>query len=233
MQIAALAGPSRPTGARQIEPLAALSYRLQTFRFLLDRFWPEPGHRRLVDLGAGHGLFAQMASHRGFSVTAVDARPQWTLADALAMERDQARRAQPDIAWIEGDVRSFDTAGFDVVLAIGLTYHLPLQAQRGFLRQTVGRATVVDTEIYDPDDPDAAACERLRPVVMDGYDGALCRETGDLWSSIDNAESFWPSHDAMLRMCADAGRASVIAVGAPYRSRFGWRQWYVLDAQPA
>ncbi|MYZ46567.1 methyltransferase domain-containing protein [Propylenella binzhouense] len=229
MRIAALAGPTRPTAPRPHEALAALAHRLQAFQFLLDRFWPEPGSRRIVDLGAGHGLFAQIAARRGFSVTAVDARPQWTLADALSIGRKQPSRARPEVAWIEGDVRSFDTAGFDVVLAIGLTYHLPLQAQRDFLRRTAGQATVIDTEIYDPSDPDAAACERLRPVVLDGYDGALCRETGDLWSSIDNEESFWPSHDAMLRMCAGAGRASVIAVGAPYRSRFGWRQWYVLD----
>lgn len=231
MHIQSLAGPSFPPSAQPPGPGLALSMRLRSFDAIVRALWPDPGGAHAVDLGAGHGLFARRARTHGFRVTAVDARDRWTAAQALGVA-DAPARADPDpgIAWIRADVRGFDTRPFDIVLAIGLTYHLPLQAQRDLLSQTAGRPTVIDTEVFDPADPDARACDRLRPVQLEGLDGALCRETGHHWSAADDQLSFWPTHEALLDMCRAAGRRSVTVVEPGYRSRFGPRRWYVLDA---
>lgn len=231
MQIHILPGPAFPRTATAPGPTLATSIRLRSFAALLRQVWPAPQGECAVDLGAGHGMFATLARRHGFRVTAVDARPRWSAAQALGVAQAQSRPAGDEgIAWVQADVRAFDTTPFDIVLAIGLTYHLPLAAQRDLLAQTAGRPTVIDTEVFDAADPAAIACDRLRPVRLDGLEGALCRETGNYWSAADDQESFWPTHDAFLQMCRDAGRRSVTLIEPTYRSQFGPRRWYVLDA---
>jgi SAM-dependent methyltransferase len=231
MQIDILPGHRFPPSARAPGPVLATSMRLRSFGLLLKSLWPHPKGERVVDLGAGHGMFSTMARRHGFHVTAVDARSRWTPGEAAGRVPVQPDpRNLEGIDWVQADVRDFDTGPFDIVLAIGLTYHLPLQAQLDLLAGTAGRPTVIDTEIFDAADPAAIACDRLRPVRQQGYEGALCRETGNLWSAADDQESFWPTHAAFLDMCRASGRRSVAVVEPGYRSRFGPRRWYVLDA---
>lgn len=71
----------------------------------------KPG--RLLDLGTGHGRFAQAAKEMGWQVTAVDARGErfpWT----------------GGIEWIVSDVRDFEfgPGDYDCVSFLGLFYHL-------------------------------------------------------------------------------------------------------------
>lgn len=231
MQIHILPGPRFPDAADAPGPVLATSMRLRSFGALLRQIWPQPQGEHAVDLGAGHGMFSTLARRHGFRVTAVDARPRWTPGQAVGAPGAKPAPAEDgDIAWIQADVRDFDTRPFDIVLAIGLTYHLPLRAQQDLLAQTAGRPTVIDTEVFDATDPAAMACDRLRAVRQGGLDGALCHETGNHWSAADDQESFWPTHDAFLDMCRAAGRRSVTLIEPTYRSRFGPRRWYVLDA---
>lgn len=126
--------------------------------------------------------------------------------------------------------RGLARRAFVTICARPCRWCAPLAAQRDLLAQTAGRPTVIDTEVFDAADPAAIACDRLRPVRLDGLEGALCRETGNYWSAADDQESFWPTHDAFLQMCRDAGRRSVTLIEPTYRSQFGPRRWYVLDA---
>ncbi len=79
------------------------TWRLEIADQLLSLF--PPG--RVIDLGAGHGLFSQLAADRGWDVTAVDARTERFPDD------DRIR-------WIRGDIRDVEVSSFDVVLCLGL-----------------------------------------------------------------------------------------------------------------
>jgi 2-polyprenyl-3-methyl-5-hydroxy-6-metoxy-1,4-benzoquinol methylase len=78
---------------------------LEIFGQLLGLF--PPG--RLVDLGAGHGLFSIAAARVGWEVVAVDARTE-------------RNTSAPGVEWVESDVRDFSLAGFDLVACLGLFY---------------------------------------------------------------------------------------------------------------
>lgn len=218
----------RARGDRRAQAIGTLGLRLRTFRHILDSCLPDRAGRTAVDLGAGHGMFAQVAKRAGYRVTAVDARAPWSL-------REPGSNKDPDLAgmvFVQSDVRRFDPAGFDVILIIGLLYHLTLQDQVDLLARCAGRPVVIDTEVYDDGAvPDDARSRFTGPVKQDGYDGALVSETGDVWSSFDNASSFWHTEDSILRMFADTDCARVQVIEPAYASRFGPRRWYVLNAE--
>jgi 2-polyprenyl-3-methyl-5-hydroxy-6-metoxy-1,4-benzoquinol methylase len=87
-----------------------------TFEKLLELF--RTG--RMVDLGTGHGKFAILAADRGWDVTAVDARvDRWP---------DDSR-----IAWVQEDVRQHVLTPYDLVVCLGLFYHLTCEDQLGLL----------------------------------------------------------------------------------------------------
>ncbi len=231
MQVRAAIGRTTRQIAEAPGPVLAMSLRLRQFDDILRRFWPAPSGLHAVDLGAGHGMFAMRAQRQGFRVTAVDARDRWTPAEAMTgTPPDASAAGLPDIQWIKEDVQGHDLAPYDVILVIGLFYHLTLHVQRDLLLRSAGRPTVIDTEIFDPEDPVSRACERLTPITLEGNAGALLRETGHHWSAASPQPSFWPTHEAFLALCAAAGRQSVTIIDPPYRSRFGPRRWYVLDA---
>ena len=60
-------------------------------------------------------------------------------------------RLPPEIPFVQADVRDFDLSGFDVVLVIGLLYHLPLRDQIGLLHRARGKIVVIDTEVFIAD----------------------------------------------------------------------------------
>ncbi|QYZ70246.1 class I SAM-dependent methyltransferase [Neotabrizicola shimadae] len=230
MQTRFLEGPAVRWPDEAPGPVRATSLRLRSFDHLLRQVWPVPQGLHAVDLGAGHGMFAARARRHGFRVTAVDARDRWTPAEAIAGAAPvTGQEDDPDLVWVKEDARDHDLAPYDVIFIIGLIYHLPLAAQLDLLSRCAGRPTVVDTEIFDAADPAARACERLSPAIGAGFDGAFMRETGNHWSAADLTDSFWPTQDAFLAMCAQAGCQSVAMVDPPYRSRFGPRRWFVLD----
>jgi SAM-dependent methyltransferase len=74
--------------------------------------------RRVLDIGAGIGHFAQFYHHMGATVVAIEGRPE---------NVDEMRRLYPQIEAHVGDVQEFDLTSlgrFDVVHCFGLLYHL-------------------------------------------------------------------------------------------------------------
>ena len=102
--------------------------------------WFTPG--RLVDLGAGHGAFSIRAADAGWDVTAVDAR--------TTRFPDDAR-----IQWIHQDVRETSLQGYDLIVNLGLFYHLTLDDQLSLLDRAAGTPMILDTHV---------ATERAEPV---------------------------------------------------------------------
>ena len=171
--------------------------RLDLFDGLLGRF--PPG--RVVDLGAGHGKFSLRAADAGWDVTAVDARSN--------------RFADDDrITWVEQDVREFDLTGFDLILCLGLFYHLTLDDQLSLLGRVSGTPTIIDTHVAT----NHSTHQLSPPVEVKGYRGRMYAENG--WenrntASWQNEQSFWPRPKALYRMLEENGFTAVYA-GVPY-----------------
>ena len=164
--------------------------RIEIFNQIL-RLW-RPG--RLVDLGAGHGIFAQAAAAAGWTVTAVDARPDRFPDD-------------PSIRWITQDVRQTDLTGYDLIACLGLFYHLTPDDQISLLRRAQGTPIIVDTHV-DNGLSTHPLSERER---VGDYEGSWYREPGKLTSSWGNKRSFWPTPESLSAMFAACGYPVVLA----------------------
>ncbi len=162
---------------------------------LLQQF--TPGF--LIDLGTGDGGFARLAADAGWWVTATDAR-----------RRD--RPEHPRITWVTEDVRVTDLSGFDLILCIGLFYHLTFQDQIRLLHKCAGTPLIVDTHL-------AASTERS--ARFGPYEGRMYQEPNwwsDPWGSWQNAESFWPTLDSFERMARAYGRYTSIIPTEPWHA---------------
>jgi SAM-dependent methyltransferase len=169
---------------------------------------------RILDLGCGEGVYAIEAALAGAQVTALDARTE-RMSEGAAVA---ARHGLTNVRFQQEDVRNVSRAThgeFDVVLLLGLLYHLDAPAP--VLRTLHGLCAgllVVDTLVA----PDADA-------ELDGYRGRWHREHGDddppearrsrVLKSIDNAMSFRLTRESLVRALRDVGFTTVLECHAP------------------
>ena len=166
---------------------------------------------RVLELASLEGMFALELASRGAEVVAVEAR-----AAHLAKARWAARElGLANVDFVEADVRSLGDLGlgsFDVVLCMGIVYHLRGAEAVELLRQ-VGRHTerlaVIEGQVS------------LRPterVAVGGveYHGRPVPEPPAPWSAIENTESFWLSRPSLLNALRDAGFTSVAETAVPF-----------------
>ncbi|QIX26203.1 class I SAM-dependent methyltransferase [Nocardioides sp. JQ2195] len=176
--------------------------RNSTRRFqLFDALLRQVPTGRVVDLGAGHGAFSVRAADAGWDVTAVDARSTRFPDD-------------PRVTWLEKDIREVDLTDFDLVLCLGLFYHLTVDDQVALLDRAAGRPLILDTHVATRN----PTHELSEIVTAGGYKGRLYDEKG--WerrptASWENEESFWPTGRELYRMLADHGYPAVFA-GVPW-----------------
>jgi len=165
--------------------------RIDAFERLLALF--PPG--RLVDLGAGHGKIAIRAARLGWDVVAIDARDE--------------RFPKTDAAtFVVADVRDVDLAGYDLVVCLGLFYHLTLDDQRSLLARCAGRPLILDTHVAVGE---SRLEELLSDVVeVDGLAGRMFQEGTDARSSWINTHAFWPTPDSLGQMLRSAGYGVVL-----------------------
>jgi SAM-dependent methyltransferase len=172
--------------------------RFQIFDALLQNF--APGH--LVDLGAGHGKFSVRAANAGWAVTAVDARNERFPSD-------------PRVVWKTQDVRDAELKDFDLIVCLGLFYHLTLSDQVDLLRRAGGKPLIIDTHL-DTGRPTQPLGERQ---MFEGYEGRLFyEELQYATASWENEYSFWPTPASFYRMLGEAGYGVVLATEPWYQS---------------
>lgn len=176
---------------------AIMTRRLELFDGLLGQF--SPG--KVIDLGAGHGLFSSRAADAGWDVTAVDARTERFPSDSR-------------ITWVEQDVREADLTGYDLIFCFGLFYHLTLDDQLALLAKASGTPLIIDTHLATAEPTHSLS----GPVTVKGYRGRYYSEKG--WqrratASWSNDRSFWPRPRAFYRMLAEHGYRAVYA-GSPW-----------------
>lgn len=173
-------------------------------RLVADRVGDIRG-MRVLDLGCYEGGFSVALAQHGAEVVAIDARESHVrkaefAATALGLANMTVLRA---------DVRDLEehAAGtFDVVLCLGLLYHLPAETAIGLLRticELCGGFAIVETQI---------ALSGSRSVDLDRrvYRGRPYPEnTREPGASVENGESFWLTKSSLLNALADAGFTSV------------------------
>lgn len=160
----------------------------------------EPG--RLIDLATGHGLYATLAADLGWKVTAVDARTERWPDD-------------PRVEWIQADVREVDLEPYDVILCLGIFYHLTDGDQLALLARA-DRPMLIDTHL-DHGTHEHSLSERV--TTPDGYEGRWYAERSGPKASWGNDASFWPTLDSFHRMCETSGFATVLTL----------EPWYMGD----
>jgi hypothetical protein len=177
-----------------VDPLG--TRRFEIFDRVL-RLFP-PG--RLVDLGTGHGKFAIRAATRGWTATGVDAR-------STRFPQD------PRVTWIEQDIHKHDLSGYDLVLCLGLFYHLDLSGQLDLLARCEGKPLILDTHVANGRNEHVLSEEEQ----IDGYMGRWYSEPGLVTSSWENPRSFWPTPDSFYRLLREHGYPVVLATEPWYQ----------------
>ncbi|HYO40515.1 MAG TPA: class I SAM-dependent methyltransferase [Nocardioidaceae bacterium] len=162
--------------------------RFALFDTLLNRF--EPG--RLIDLGTGHGKFAIRAAEAGWETVAVDARTE-RFPD------------YPGVTWRQENIGDTDLTGYDLIVNLGLFYHLGIDDQLSLLDRAAGTPMILDTHVGVPSETGFGLSRMTR---QRGYRGRLYSEKDkqhDPRSSFGNAWSFWPAPRALVRMLTERG----------------------------
>jgi hypothetical protein len=195
---------------------------------------------RALDLGALEGLYGLELALAGSEVVFVEGRDasaekiRFTLR-SLGIERGKVYTQ---------DVRELNlsTHGqFDVILCIGLLYHLELESVLRLLatmRDLCTGAVVIDTHVALEDDelrratgtlwidPDTTLSP-IHTVEVDGttYRGrnyaehdpgsSLERRERAMWASLDNETSFWPTKPSLINALVGVGFTSVVECLVP------------------
>jgi SAM-dependent methyltransferase len=175
---------------------------------------------RILDLGCGEGLFALEAALRGAHVVAIDGRDaRMTAGRELAAELRLA-----NVEFLRADVRSypFERHGpFDVVLFLGLMYHLEPPALFDVTWRAADattRAMIVETHVAPFGD---ATVEHDGKAYRGWWyrehraDDAVEVKRGRLLASLASDASFWLTRDSALSLLRDAGFPTVLECQAP------------------
>lgn len=184
------------------------------------------GSLRLADLGALEGGFAIECALRGAEVVGVEGRESNLArarfaASALALE--------DRVEFVLDDVRNFTRARygrFDVVLCLGLLYHLDgpdIFDLLGHLADVATRFVLIDTHIslgggYTL--VHAGHTYEGRPYQEPHDDGTTGHDRGAYeWSSLGNPRSFWLTKQSLLVALGQAGFSSVMECHWPQSPR--------------
>jgi len=204
-------GPAGYTIGPGLVGLAELMIR-QVTQVVADHAGPLDGVR-VLDLGSHEGGYGIALAQHGAHVTMVESRAGHNAKAAFAVD---ALGLQSSVTIVQDDVRNvtLDRFGpFDVVLCLGILYHLTASDAAALCRSmcTMGRMTVIRTSVA------------LRPAarVQIGdrtYRGLVYREQPavHVGASIDNPESFFFTRASLLNLLADSGYTSVTEVAQPH-----------------
>jgi SAM-dependent methyltransferase len=174
---------------------------------------------RVLDLGALEGLFALEFARRGAAVVAIEGREANLekirfAKEVLGLDRLELRLE---------DVRGLDRrkhGEFDVVLCLGLLYHLDSPDVFTLLEQMLDvclDVTVIETRIHTY--PSTGRDHRGRTywgvVGVEPPQGTPPFSRDLLWSSIGNPESFELTRASLCNALNDAGYSSVVEAFIP------------------
>ena len=158
----------------------------------------------------------ELGSLEGGHSFALASLPHVTRVVAVEGRKDNLRRAQfvqgvlaqPKVSFVHENLERFNlsTLGeFDVVVCLGLLYHLPEPWKLVEQMSRVARAIYLWTHYADA---------KRAKTVRQHYQGCVYREWYFLFEALSglSATSFWPTREGLLQMLADYGFADVAVV---------------------
>jgi SAM-dependent methyltransferase len=174
---------------------------------------------RVLDLACLEGMYALELAQRGAEVVAIEGREA-----NIEKARFAAKALRLEIDFQLGDVRDLrrDTHGeFDVVLCLGILYHLDAGDLFAFVAQAADvcrRALVVDTAVAtSPDENLTHDGQAYRAVrLVEHAPGATDEERARaVWSSLDNPTAVALTRPSLESLFARNGFASVYECHVP------------------
>ncbi len=166
---------------------------------------------RILDLASLEGDFSAELALRGAEVLGVEGR-------RTNIQRAAARFSLPNLRFVQDDVRNVcreKYGEFDVVLCLGILYHLDAPDCFKLLEAIAGACidiAIIDTHI---------SLARDEVVTYNGHEywGGRYTEYSreptpeqtekSTWASIGNLRSFWPTKPSLVNAIVDAGFNSV------------------------
>jgi 2-polyprenyl-3-methyl-5-hydroxy-6-metoxy-1,4-benzoquinol methylase len=175
---------------------------------------------RVLDLGCLEGLYAVEFARHGATVVGIEAR------DANLEKARFAKQALglENLEFVKDDVRNLRPekyGTFDVVLCLGLLYHLDAPDVFEFVEQmfvACNHCLIIDTSFNLLDKQSFHYKERTYwgCAYMEHEEQASAEQKADaLWSSIDNVKSVWLTKPSLLNLLAHVGFTSVFECHNP------------------
>lgn len=174
---------------------------------------------RVLDLACLEGMYALEFARRGAEVVAIEGREA-----NLEKARFAGRTLGLDVDFRQGDVRELDRAShgeFDVVLCLGILYHLDHPDVFRFVEQMASvcrRALVVDTHValQDEEDQEHDGHVYHGHSLFEHEPSSTDEERlRALWSSLDNPSAWAPTRPSLLSLLARSGFTSVYECSVP------------------
>jgi SAM-dependent methyltransferase len=169
---------------------------------------------RVLDLACLEGLYGIEFARRGAEVVGIEGREATIERARFAKEV----LGLDNLTLIQDDVRNLSPhqhGSFDVVLCLGILYHLDAADVFSFVEKMAAvcrRLAILDTHV---------AVQAVESVEHDGeeYSGWYYNEHSpestpeqrlrSVWASLDNERSFWPTRPSLFNLLSRAGFTSV------------------------
>jgi SAM-dependent methyltransferase len=178
---------------------------------------------RVLDLGALEGQYAVEFALHGAEVVAIEGREANAARARLAAEvlgLDNLEVRQEDVRGLSAERHG----SFDLVLCLGLLYHLDGADVFAFLDRLAEVCTsllILDTHVgLHPRRHHRHGGHDYRGVTFVEHSprASAAQRQRSLWASLDNEESFWPTRASLLNALQRAGFTSVLECGVPAMS---------------
>jgi SAM-dependent methyltransferase len=175
---------------------------------------------RVLDLGALEGQYAVELALHGAEVVAIEGREANAAKARLAAEvlgLDNLEIRREDVRGLSAESHG----SFDVVLCLGLLYHLDQADLFRFIDRLAEVCTsvlILDTHVgLRPWHRYRHGGHEYRGVtfVEHSPEASAAQRQRSLWASLDNEESFWPTQASLLNALQRAGFTSVLECGVP------------------
>lgn len=212
----------------------------EIMRVVSHRLGGDFSGRHVLDIGCLEGYFSIECALQGADVVGIDGK----LLNVRKCEFVRSALGVQRATFVQGDAMdlSHESIGrFDVVLALGLLYHL--EDPYAFLDKVAGLCdgfAVIDTHVALPDQPDTIK-NGWRPELSEmqtfafgdrQYEGRLFREfpsgtardVKDVspTASLDNELSVWLTEDSLITMLHDVGFSGTEKIMFPRAARTWW-----------
>jgi len=177
----------------------------RTLQIVSDHTFKPLDQLRILDLGSFEGGFAIEFAMHGAQVVAVEARESHVAKMRFA--KDVLRLANLEVVHDDARNLSRTTLGtFDVVLCLGLLYHLPADDLVPFMTSVASvcnRLTVVETQVS------LYARQELRAGRASYHGQRFPEEPVYPGAAVESYDAFWLTKSSLLNLLSDVGFTSV------------------------